>query len=52
MWWLYLILAVVFYIAGYATAFFMLKNNPSYLNIDKMGKEELSALMEKIKGRL
>lgn len=52
MWLLYLILAVVIYIGGYVTAFFMLRNNPSYLRIDKMGKEELSTLMEKIRARL
>ncbi len=41
IWWGELILLVVGLIAGYVICFFMIRNNPKYLNVDKMIKEEI-----------
>ncbi len=52
MWLLYIVWGVVIFIVGYVVAFFIMKNNPKYFNIDKMAKEELTKLQAKIKEKI
>lgn len=44
--------AVVFFIAGWVVSYFVVRNNPKYLNLDKMAKDKLQALADKIKDKL
>jgi hypothetical protein len=48
----YIIGAVVIFVAGFFTCFFILKNNPKYLNVEKLTKDELKELLEKVQKKL
>ncbi len=43
---------VVAFVAGGIVAFFVLKNNPKFLNIEKLSKEQLQALLKKVEEQL
>jgi hypothetical protein len=51
-WYGHLILWVVIFLAGFLASTFFFKNNPRYLNFDKMGKSELLDLYNKVKGKV
>lgn len=40
-WWGELMVVVIAFIGGYVVCFFILRNNPKYLNVDKLLKEEM-----------
>lgn len=46
MW--YPILLVFGVVAGWVGCFFVMRNNPSYLNIDKLGKDKLQDIKKKV----
>lgn len=44
--------AIVFFVGGWIVSWLIMRNNPTYFNIDEMGKEKLQALLAKIKEKL
>ena len=49
---LYFIGLVVAFLVGAGAMFFILKNNPKLLNIEKLTKEQLQELQAKIKAKI
>jgi predicted metal-binding protein len=49
---LYAIGVVVIFLAGGVCSFLVFKNNPKYLNLDKIAKADLQSLADKIKAKL
>ncbi len=50
MW--YIVTAIVFFLGGFGTTFFVLKNNPKLLNIEKLTEAQLKDLYGRIKSKL
>ncbi len=48
----YILVALVFFVAGWIVSFFVMRNNPKYFNVDKMAKDELLDLYNKVKGKV
>lgn len=44
VWWLFLLIFVAVFFAGWIVSFFVMRNNPKYFGIDKMLKSERDAL--------
>ncbi len=57
-WWGELILLAVGFVGGYVSAFFMLRKNPKYLNVDRLLEEDfkkrradlIKSIQDKAKG--
>lgn len=48
----YLIVALIGFIGGLVSMFFVLKNNPKYLEVEKLGRAALEDLKRKIEEQL
>lgn len=48
----YILSLIIVFIVGFLTSFFIMRNNPKYFNLNKMGKAKLQELLDKVKGKL